>query len=110
LSLRQNEWPVGHHSTVTITLQDSPPDGTQLKIAHTNTPQEKQANEDIWERVFWRRLKGFPIMEPLQMVMVYSNSSLEDTFVNLTDSNYMTKALKSPCTIGSQPGKYSLCL
>jgi hypothetical protein len=39
------------------------------------------------------------------MIMVYSSTTLEDTFTNLTDSVYMSKSLKSQCTVGGQPGE-----
>lgn len=104
MTLRQHDWPTGHHSTVTMILSEIPQEGTQLKFIQINTPQEKQVNEDTWERLFWRRLRGFPIVEPLQMITVFATNTLEETICNLTDPNYMSKIFKSPCTIVSQPG------
>jgi hypothetical protein len=58
MTMRQNEWPIGHYSLVTITIKESPPDGCQVKVVQNSTPQDKSTTEEIWERVFWRRLKG----------------------------------------------------
>ncbi len=61
-------------------------------------------SEDIWEKVFWKKLKGTPIAQPLTITAHFPLKSVSKTYSNLVNSDYMENVLRGSCKIGTQIG------
>ena len=54
---RFRSWPAGHHSNVTLELQQKP-DGTELRLKQTGIPENSfDQTREGWQNYYWKSIK-----------------------------------------------------
>ena len=54
---RFKSWPAGHHSNVTLELEQKQ-DGTELRLRQTEIPENSyEQTQDGWQSYYWKSIK-----------------------------------------------------